>query len=331
MKRWRLWVSVLLSVAGLLMAARGVDLSGLVSAVQSVQPMWLAAALGLVVLAMVARACRWRLLFFPLAELRLVRLFNLLNIGYLINSLVPLRLGDLARVYLYAELERLELGRVLSTVVVERVVDTLTIVVLLVLVVPQVALPPDLGRAALGVGIVAVAAIVILTAVAANAHQGAKWFDRLGTKVALLRAPGVRGKVAPALAGLSALRSGRHLVGAVLWSLAAWLCTAAEFYIVMGAMELDLPFTAALLALCLSTLGMVIPSSPGHLGVFEYLVVVALSLFGVAQEPALGFALLVHAIGYLAPLLLGGIAIWREGYSYAQLHQAVARVEAKGS
>jgi uncharacterized protein (TIRG00374 family) len=330
MKKWRFWIGVLFSAAGLVLAVRGVDSRGLMAVLGGVEIIWLAPALGLVALAMVARAYRWRLLFFPLAGLPLVRLFNLLNIGYLINSLLPLRLGDLVRTYLCAELERLELVRVLSTVVVERVIDTLTILALLLVVVPYVALPTDLSRAALAVGVVAIAAIAVLAYIAASGGQSAVWFDRLGKQVAFLRRPGIRQKVMSALSGLSALRSGTSVLGALLWSLGAWLCTALEFYVVMKAMNLSLPFLAALLAVCLSTLGMVVPSSPGHLGVFEYLTVVALSLFGIGQEAALVFALLVHAVGYLAPVVLGGIAIWREGYSYAQLREAMAQADATG-
>jgi len=330
MKKWRWWFGVLLSVAGLVLAARGVDFRALTAVLGKVQLIWLAAALGLVALAMVARAYRWRLLLFPLTKLRLARLFNLLNIGYLINSVLPLRLGDLVRAHLYADLERLELVRVLSTVVVERLVDTLTIVGLLLLAVPYVGLPTDLGSAALSVGIVAAAAIVILTGIAASGSQTATWFAHLGNRVTFLKRPGIRDKVMSALAGLSALRSWNQMLGALLWSLGAWLCTALEFYVVMKAMRLQLPPVAALLAVCLSTLGMVVPASPGHLGVFEYLTVVALSLFGIGQEVALAFALLVHAVGYLAPVVMGGFAIWREGYSYAQLQEAVAQADIKG-
>lgn len=331
MKKWRFLAGVLFSVAGLIMAVRGVDLRALLAVLTQVQPIWMAVALGLVVLAMVARAYRWRLLLFPLTELRLVRLFDLLSIGYLINSLLPLRLGDLARAYLYAELERLELVRVLSTVVVERIVDTLTIVALLMLVVPHVALPTDLRHAALGVGVVAIAASMILAGIAARGKGVAQWLDQLSERVTLLKRPGVRREALSALGGLSALRSWNSVLGALAWSLGAWLCTAVEFYVVMKAMSLALPFMAALLAVCLTALGMVVPSSPGQLGVFEYLTVIALSLFGVGQETALAFALLVHTVGYVAPVVLGGAGIWREGYSYSQLQEAVARADRKST
>jgi uncharacterized protein (TIRG00374 family) len=329
MKRWRFWVGVLFSLAGLVMAARGVDFRALIAALGKVQPVWLVVALGLVALAMVARAHRWRLLLFPLTGLRVERLFNLLNIGYLLNSVLPFRLGDLARAYLYSELEHLDPLRVLSTVAVERVIDTLTIVALLMWVVPQVVLPQDVSRAAVGVGGMALVAIAILTVVALSGGQRATWLEGLGNRFPVVARFDIAQKIKSVVDGLASLRSWKQVLGALVWSLGAWIVTALEFSVVMKAMGLHLPFAAALMALCLSTLGMIVPSSPGHLGVFEYLTVVALSLFGVGREDALAFALLVHAVGYLAPAVLGGMAVWREGYSLAQL-QAAATADTRG-
>ena len=325
MKNWRLWIGIAVSLLSLCLAARGVDFRGLLEALGRVQYVWLLPAAGLLIFAMLARAYRWRLLFYPLAELRIGRLFNLLNIGYLVNSISPLRLGDLLRAYLCAELERLKVARVLSTVVVERIVDTLTIVFLLVLLIPFVSLPGNLVRPAFGLGLAAIAAVVVLVFVVSRREQSLAAFDRLAARVVLLELGAFRRSVVSALDGFRVLRSWQSAAGAGMWSLAAWLSTAVQFYVVMQAMGLRLPFTAALLVLCLTSLGMAVPSSPGHIGVFEYLAVVSLSVFGLSSEAALGYALVLHGLGYLVPVVLGSIAIWMEGYSYARLRDVLAR------
>jgi len=70
----------------------------------------------------------------------------------------------------------------------------------------------------------------------------------------------------------------------------------------------------------------VVPSSPGYIGVFEYITVVALSLFGVDKESALGYALVLHALSYLVVAVLGLVAIWIEGYSYSRLRETLSQV-----
>jgi uncharacterized protein (TIRG00374 family) len=325
MKNWRLWVGILVSLLSLYLAARGVDFRGLLEALGQVQRVWLLPALGLLVFAMLARAYRWRLLFYPMSELRIGRLFNLLNIGYLANTVSPLRLGDVLRAYLCAEVECLSMVRTLSTVVVERIADTLAIVFLLLFLIPFVSLPAGLVRPAFAIGVVAIGALLVLVFIVSRREHSLAFFDKIAARFGFLDRQPLRRSLVSAVDGLAVLRSWPSAVGVGMWSLAAWLSTALQFYLVMQAMSLRLPFTAAMLVLCLTSLGMVVPSSPGYLGVFEYLTVISLALWGVSREVALGYALVLHALGYLVPAVLGGIAIWMEGYSYARLRDALAQ------
>jgi hypothetical protein len=329
MRNWRLWIGALVSVVCFLLAAWGVNLTGLWRTLRQVRLPWLLVALALLALAMVARAYRWRLLFYPPRDLRLLRLFNLLNIGNLVNSVSPLRLGDVVRAYLCAEVASLSAMLVLSTVIVERIVDTLTIVVLFVLLLPFVSLPARLVAPAVAVGAAGTAAVVVLVLATARRGSALALLEQLSTRLPILQHGAVRTGLTSAIDGLAVLGSRRSLAGAALWSLAAWLATAVQFHVVMQAMGLRLPFAAALLMLCLTTLGMVVPSSPGYLGVFEYLTVLSLAFFGIAKEAALSCALVVHALGYLTPIVLGSMAIWIEGLSYARLRSALSRAEAR--
>ena len=94
--------------------------------------------------------------------------------------------------------------------------------------------------------------------------------------------------------------------GVTLLTGALWVCAGLSFYCVMQAFRLDLGLDAAFLVLGATTLGMVIPSSPGYVGVFEAIVVRTLaSVFGVADENALTYAVAQHAVIVVIPSLLG--------------------------
>ena len=86
------------------------------------------------------------------------------------------------------------------------------------------------------------------------------------------------------------------------------------------------PPTAALLVLCTTALGMVIPSSPGYIGVYEYIVVLALSLFGVEREMALSYGLVLHGVIYVGQSLLGVLGLWRESLSYSDIRGRAAEL-----
>jgi hypothetical protein len=326
MKNWRVWIGILVSVLCLYLAVRGIDFGGLGQALRRVQWVWLLPACALVVLGLAARAFRWRLLFYPQTGLRLGRLFNLLGIGYLVNNLLPVRLGDVLRAYLCAELERLSVVRALSTVVVERIADTLAILFLLLCSVPFVSLPASLVRPTLGIGMLASLAVLVLLFLASRKERSVALLGGLTARVGFLNRAGFKQAAVSAVEGLSALSSWRTALGVWMWSLLAWLGNALQLYVIMWATGLRLPPVAALVLLCLTSLGMTVPSSPGYIGVFEYLTVLSLALFGVSQEASLGFALVAHAVGYVVLIGLGFLAAWIEGYSFVRLREMLGQM-----
>ena len=334
MRNWRLWLGLGVSAVCLCLAARGVDWGSLQGALRQVEAVPLLVALGLSLWIALARAYRWRAVLAPHSKPKIRRLFNLLNAGYFVSNVAPLRLGDVLRAYLYAELEHLSVVRALSTVVVERILDTLIIVLLLLALLPAVSLPASLLRPALGVGLVAVLAILLLAALVSRRQQMWARLQTWSSRLPLVRrlglvlrpaAAGLEGLAAGALDGVAALGSWHQAMAAGGWSLAVWLSAAVQFYLVLHAVGLRLPVTAGLLVLCLTSLGMVVPSSPGYVGVFEYLAVLALSLFGVSREGALGYALVLHVLLYVSSSVLGLLGLWIEGFSYARLKDVVAR------
>jgi len=357
MKNWRLWVGIVVSLLCLFLVARGIDFRGLLQALSHVNCALLLPAFGLLILGLLARAFRWRLLLYPVSGLRMGRLFNVLSIGYLVNNVSPLRLGDVLRAYLCAELqnaaplvadegpsagtdsagetgqvapqtaERLSMVRALSTIVVERIADTLTVIVLLLLIIPFIPLPIALVHSALGIGLLTIVAIPVLALIASKRERALAFFDGLVARLAFLDRAWLRRGVISAVDGLAALGSWRTVIGLGAWSLLIWISAALQFYIVMWAVGLHLPFVAAWAVLCFTTLGMTVPSSPGYIGVFEYFTVLALSLFDMGRSEALGYALVLHAFSYLALLLLGGVAAWIEGYSYARLRGVLAQMK----
>ena len=327
MKKWRAWIGVLVSVACLYLAVRGTDLDGLMQALRRLNYGFLALAFGLVVLGLFLRALRWRVLLQPASSPGLGRLFRITNIGYFLNAVLPLRAGDVLRSYLLSELEKLNLARVLSTVVVERIADTLAILFLLAAALPFVALPAPLVRPVIAVAFAALVAAALLVAVAVNREQSLTLAENVMRHFAFLHSSWLRSSLQSAVDGLAALGSVRSSLWLACWTLAVWLLGALQLYVVMWSADLRLPFVAALVVLCVTSLGMTVPSSPGYLGVFEYLTVVALGLFGVSKAFALSYALAAHALGYLALIVSGLVALWMEGYSYARLGAALARAQ----
>ena len=323
MKRSRLWIGLVISAVCMALALRGIDFEGLGQALQSIRWPYLLLAVIALLLADWLRAVRWRTLFYPQTDLPLSTLFSIINIGYLFINVLPVRVGELVRAYLAGELLGVGTPRAFSTVILERVIDVLTIVLLLLALAPFVPLPSWAVQAGLLAGAAAVVLIVSMIGIARNRAWGA----RLGEWLARWVPERFRGSFAAAWAslldGFTVVKEPSQLLRAGLLSVAVWAVAAIVNYWVLVGFALPVPSTAAVLVLCTTALGMVIPSSPGYVGVFEYLVVLTLSLFGIDRELALSYGLVLHGLNYLGLSLLGVMGLWKESLSYGEVRGKV--------
>ena len=90
------------------------------------------------------------------------------------------------------------------------------------------------------------------------------------------------------------------------------LALAGVNYAVLRALNLDIdaPVLAAFFVLIVLQVGTSVPSTPGKIGVFQYLVVLALAPFGIEGEPALTYGVLLHVVGFGPVVVLGGLWSW---------------------
>jgi uncharacterized membrane protein YbhN (UPF0104 family) len=101
----------------------------------------------------------------------------------------------------------------------------------------------------------------------------------------------------------------------IVLSLVCWGFVVAMGWTAARAMQLGVPLSAIVVMIVITSLGMLIPSSPGYIGVFEYLATVALAPFGVPKAQALAYAIVYHGVQYLTLSLSGLIALWVHGTS----------------
>ena len=275
-----------------------------------------------------ARAIRWRYLFPPGSEPPGLLAANM--IGYMVNNVLPLRAGELVRVYVAAR--RLgpraadgTLGGRLwlagATLIVERVLDGLTLVLLLAGLVFVIPVPSTLKYAAalvLAVDVVAAGVLVTMAVAPARARRG---LARLGR-----RWPAREARIARVfdlvLRGLEGVRTPAHLIPLAVWTVLVWSLGALGAWSLFRAVHLDLPLLAGWTVLTFVGFGVSIPSAPGYVGVWHAAAVLALSIFGVSQGPAVGYALLYHASQFVPVTLFGWLFLLREHVTLGEVTRA---------
>jgi len=327
------------------LALWGVPLDQVGDAIARMDPLWLVAATALWVGQYLVRAVRQLVMVQPLAPKTTFRTqLAITMVGFFCVNTFPARLGEVARPYLLYERENVAFGAGLGLVFVERIVDSLGMLVTLLLVLLLVEVPDraieiagrslsltEMIRTLALVGLPPIIlAVVGLAAFGAQALAlGERIVAAIEARVAAERVHrvlrGVLGFAANFVDGVASLREPRRLAGVTL-------ATALLFGMMIGFtwatarafhFESWIGFGEAAGVLCITMLGIALPAPPGFAGVFEAAVRAALAVFGVGgaehAAAALAFALVFHWAPYL---LLGGWAgyyLWRDRIGLGRL------------
>ena len=118
--------------------------------------------------------------------------------------------------------------------------------------------------------------------------------------------------------GLATLRSGRAGLQLLGCSALVWALAVLNNLLLLRAFDLDLPWISGVVVLLILQVSVTLPTAPASLGVYEYLTIVALSIFGVAESTALSYGILLHVL-VLIPTFIGGALFWERSLSIVQL------------
>lgn len=265
------------------------------------------------------RAVRWRYMLNQGPSV--AQVFHTQNIGYMLTQILPFRLGDVARGMLIGNLPGLNVAQGLSTMVVERLLDMLLIVLVLPFSVAGLAQLPDWMREYARLSGVAALGILAVVALAANlrpktlqlaarllkplsADARAVWLARLD-------------KLLLALTFFTQWRAGLSL--GVL-SLLTWLPIFLAYQAMLRAVGLPATLLMAVFTTCAGALSIAAPSSPSGVGVFHAGVTIALvQVLGQAQAQAAAFAFLYHGVNVLFLLLLGQWGLIHTEVTFSQV------------
>jgi len=320
MRILRAGIGALISVVALYLALRGVNFRAVWSAFLQADYPWLVLGTVLVCLSIALRARRWQSFFSDPDRLPFGLLFGVLNVGYLVNNLLPLRAGELVRVVLLGQREDVSSAEALTTIVVERLVDTLSVIILLGAVAPFIPVPRAAARPVL---LLAVATLVLAVALLLLALQRTAAIRLVAWGARLLpdrfRAEAVRHADA-AIDGLAALRNPRAAAEVVGLSALVYLTLGASMAAQLLAFHIRLDAAADFFVLAAATLGLVVPASPGAIGIWEGVVIASLTgVFSVDRNLATGVALVSHVIFFSPPMFFGAAYLWRLGISWGRL------------
>lgn len=316
---WRILPGVIISLIALGILFSLIDWDIFVAALGQANYAFLGLALPIYVISYLVRSRSWHILL--MEEPPFKQVFLIEQAGYLMNNVLPFRLGELGRAALLGR-HGLGFWRVFSTIVVERAFDVILAASLLLGTLPFVVDVPGAKPIGVVVGLVCLAALFGLFLLARNQERVLAWFDRLGQRWPRLVAFG-REKLNSFLNGLSPLTDFRRFIRILGWLAFGWFLSIVAHFFVLRAFVPDAKFLWMAFALSVGMMGVALPSSPGYIGVYEAAFVSALSVLGVSSESALAFALTDHVFYIGITGFFGVIALIKEGQSLGQLFRSV--------
>lgn len=274
------------------------------------RPGWLLLGVVAIFSNSLARAQRWRLLFpREQAPPPLSQALGILLAGQMINNLLPLRSGDISRALLAGRRRGASTMTAAATIGAEKLIDISAAALLVAVVVPYFVLPVWLETNLIGVYIT-IALAVLIWAALVFALPAAERYLAAWTAAGRPMA-GLVARVHNLLRGLRALRQRRRLPHLLFWSVLIWGFSIAATWCVLAAFDLKVNALAAALVVIIIQGGISVPVAPGHLGVFEWLALLALRTLGIDDDVALAFAIVLHAIVLLPPVFIGLPWLWR--------------------
>lgn len=304
-----------LAVGLLAVFLRNADFGQVWSAVRSARADFLALSLAATALTFVIRAERWKYLLEPLGPTRFSTVFRTTVIGFAASAVLPARAGEVIRPYLLARRERLSATAAFATIVVERVLDLVAVLLLLAAFLlwfdPGVEARDSVFFSAIRYGglvmaPVAVVLLLVMFFMAGHPERLHAWLLKAET-ILPARIAKALAKVAQTFAeGFGVVRRPERLVAALAWSIVLWISIAAGIWAVSAAFAIPVPFTGAWLMLAPLVVGVAVPT-PGAVGGFhEAYRLAATSFFAADENTAVGAAIVLHAIS-VGPVTIAGL------------------------
>jgi glycosyltransferase 2 family protein len=314
-------VTNLASLGILLWVLHDVKMAEIWLEIQQMHWGWVALAAITDILVYVLQGWRWSILLRPVSEIPTMRSVRAIYVGLYANEVLPFRSGEIIRCYLQSRWGHLPFSVVLSSIAIERIFDGIWLVLYLSIVVQFVDLPRSIRDGGF--------ALILLVGLLAAVLGFIIAFQKKAKELAAHWKWGEKARIF--IEDLQAMGGSRSFYQSWLASLPHLLSMTVPIYCVIQAYGLK-GFTLwdAAVINVIVRLGTVVPGAPGNLGVYQGLIVLALVFFGIDENVAKRFSLIIWGIVTLPLLIAGLVALSVTGFKLRELRETASAAESQG-
>ena len=324
---WRAVVGGVLSAALIYWTLHGISPAEVAQKLSEADPLLFAGAIFCATAIFPVRALRWRTILEPVASrIGFGPLWRATAIGMMVNNVLPARAGEFARAYALKKEAPVPFATGLASLVVDRLFDAIVLLLLAAFALFDPALSSahtlagrPLSSFATGAGAVVLVLLLGTYALIFFPTQLLRLFELFARRVSPSVEERGRRVLETFMQGLSVLRSPTRFAAVFAWSIAHWLLNALGIWLAFKAVGIAAPFSAALFIQAFIALGTAVPSAPGFFGVFEYMSIEGLSVYGVGRQQAATWAIGYHLFSFIPITLIGAYYFTRLGVKLRDL------------
>ena len=322
----KLWLGIAISGFFMMLLFRKIDFNQLWTALLKVDYRYIVLAVLATFASYLLRAVRWHYLLIPEKRIPLSSLYPATIIGYMANNLLPARLGEFIRAYVLARKEGLQTATVFASLVIDRLFDGFTVILILLFTLFTIKLPQGLTDAETvlktgGVVTFALYAGIIIFLILLK-HQTMRtlyWTGFLLKPIPQKLSDRIIQMLGSFIGGIRISSKGGDISALLISSILVWICCIIPVYSVLLGFDIKLPIVASMFILVLLVFAVMVPASPGYVGTYHYACFKGLSAFGIPESTAVTVALVIHAIGFFPVIIAGVYYTWKNKLSFSEL------------
>lgn len=325
----KFWLGIAVSLFFMVLLFRKIDFRTLGDALVSADYRYILLAVSFTFISYFLRALRWRYLLISEKIIPLSSLYPATIIGYMANNLLPARLGEFVRAYTLAEREQLETPAVFASLVIDRLFDGFTVLVLLLITLFTMQLPAGMEDAAVALRSGGAVMFLLYCGVMLFLYLLKRQTMRTLAAVGYLLQPFPKSLAEKIIPLLGSFIGGIRLstrwgdgIALVATSGAIWLFCLLPVDMTLQAFNIHLPLSASMFILILLVFAVMVPASPGYIGTYHYACYKGLSVFGVPETTSVSIALVMHGTGFFPVIIAGLYYLWKNKTSLNKLQRA---------
>jgi uncharacterized protein (TIRG00374 family) len=300
-------LGILISIVLVYFSVRGINLQDVFRDLKKIQLSYVIFFILLVIIMQWLRSYRWGVILQPMEKIDQFSLFSVTSVGFLAIASIPARIGELARPYLISKRSSIKMSSALGTILVERVLDSFTVLAMAIIVLFLTDLPPWMIKSSIIFFLLALVMFCFIIFLILRRDQALKLINKILSKLPGKFAHKMDELIHHFIDGFQVIANIKLLLYLFFLSAFVWLLDVLAIYILFLAFGFTLPVMASFVVMIILIVGIAIPTAPGYIGNWHFACVLGLSFFSLAKAEAFSFAVVYHFLSMAIVVVLGFI------------------------